>query len=62
VISLGRKRMLADLRAERSAERAKVRREVFEMHSKGLPCWAGKCCQEMRTRSGVKKRLGNDLF
>jgi hypothetical protein len=54
--------MLADLRAERSAERAKVRREVFEMHSKGLPCWAGKCCQEMRTRSGVKKRLGNDLF
>ena len=62
MISLGRKRMLADLRAERSAERAKVRREVFEMHSKGVPCWVGKCCQEMRTRSGAKKPLENDLF
>jgi len=47
--------MLAELRAERSAERAKVRREVFAMHAKGGPCWVGKCCQGMRTRIGVRK-------
>ena len=52
-----RRRMLAELRAERSAERAKVRREVFAMHAKGAPCWVGKCCQEMRTRIGERKHL-----
>lgn len=47
--------MLAELRAERSSERAKVRREVYAMHMKGAPCWVGKCCQEMRTRIGVMR-------
>jgi len=59
---MARRRMLVDLRADRTAERAKVRNEVFDIHAKGALCWAGKCCQEMKTRSGVKKRLGNDLF
>jgi len=47
--------MLTELRAERSAKCAKVRREVFAMHAKGGPCWVGKCCQEMRIRIGVRK-------
>jgi hypothetical protein len=57
-----RRRMLTGLRAERSAERAKVRREVFAMHAKGGPCWVGKCCQEMRTRIGVRKHSESVLF
>ena len=32
------------LRVERSAERAKVRREVYAMHAKGLRCHVGSCC------------------
>ena len=32
------------LRVERSERRAKVRREVFEMHAKGLRCHVGSCC------------------
>ena len=52
-----RRRILTELRSERSAERAKVRREVFVMHAKGGPCWVGKCCQEMRTRIGAMKPL-----
>jgi hypothetical protein len=57
-----RRRMLTELRAERSAKCAKVRREVFAMHAEGGPCWVGKCCQEMKTRIGAMKPLGNDLF
>ena len=57
-----RRRKLTVLRSERSSERAKVRREVFAIHAKGGPCWAGKCCQEMRTRIGAMKPSGNDLF
>lgn len=57
-----RRRKLTVLRSERSSERTKVRREVFAMHAEGGPCWVGKCCQEMKTRIGVKKPLGNDLF
>ena len=53
--------MLAELRAERSAERAKVRSEVFAMHAKGAPGWVGKCCQEMRTRIGERKHLVSAL-
>ena len=34
------------LRVERSAERAKVRREVFAIHAKGLKCHVGSCCVE----------------
>ena len=56
-----RRRMLTELRAERSAERAKVRSEVFAMHAKGAPCWVGKCCQEMRTRIGERKHLVSAL-
>ena len=52
-----RRRTLTELRSERSAERAKVRREVYAMHAKGGPCWVGKCCQEMRTRIGAMKPL-----
>jgi len=36
------------LREERSAERAKVRREVFDFHRRGLPCPYGSCCAEER--------------
>jgi len=32
------------LRVERSEERAKVRREVFAMHAKGLRCHLWSCC------------------
>jgi hypothetical protein len=32
------------LRVERSEERAKVRREVYAMHAKGLRCHVGSCC------------------
>ena len=32
------------LRVERSAERAKVRREVYAMHARGVPCHVGSCC------------------
>ena len=56
---MARRRMLVDLWARRTAERAN---EVFDIHAKGALCWAGKCCQEMKTRFGVRKRLGNDLF
>jgi hypothetical protein len=34
------------LRVERSAARAKVRREVFAIHAKGLECHVGSCCVE----------------
>ena len=58
--------MLAELRAERVAERAKVRREVFAMHAKGTPCWVGKCCQEERQEMmnsiGAKKASESILF
>jgi hypothetical protein len=37
---------MSELRVERSAERAKVRREVFAMHAKGLRCHVGSCCVE----------------
>ena len=57
-----RPRMLRLLRVERSERRAKVRREVFEMHAKGGPCWVGRCCQEMRTRVGGRKLSGSVLF
>ena len=50
------------LRAERSEGRAKVRREVFEMHAKGGPCWVGRCCQEMRVRVGGRKLSESVLF
>jgi len=50
------------LRVERSERRAKVRREVFEMHAKGGPCWVGRCCQEMRTRVGGRKLSESALF
>jgi len=36
------------LREERSAERAKVRSEVFDFHRRGLPCPYGSCCAEER--------------
>ena len=32
------------LRVERSAERAKVRREVYAIHAKGLRCYLWSCC------------------
>ena len=32
------------LRVERSEERAKVRREVFATHAKGLRCYLWSCC------------------
>jgi hypothetical protein len=35
-------------RAARSEERAKLRREVFAMHAKGVPCHVGSCCEEER--------------
>ena len=38
------------LRAERVVERAKVRREVFGFHRRGLPCPYGSCCEEERER------------
>jgi len=50
------------LRVERSEERAKVRREVYAMHAKGGPCWVGRCCQEMRTRTGERKLSESILF
>ena len=34
------------LRADRRAERAKVRREVFDFHRRGLLCPYGSCCVE----------------
>jgi hypothetical protein len=34
------------LRVERSEERAKVRREVYAMHAKGLRCHVGSCCPD----------------
>ena len=34
------------LRVERSAERAKVRREVYAMLARGVPCHVGSCCVE----------------
>ena len=37
----GRMRLL---RVERSEGRAKVRREVFAMHARGVPCHVGSCC------------------
>ena len=36
------------LRVERSADRAKVRREVFAMHARGVPCLVGSCCEGER--------------
>ena len=32
------------LRVERSEERAKVRREVYAIHAKGLRCYLWSCC------------------
>ena len=36
------------LRAARSEERAKLRREVFAMHARGVPCHVGSCCEGER--------------
>ena len=36
------------LRAARSEERAKWRREVFAMHARGVPCHVGSCCEGER--------------
>ena len=41
----GRMRLL---RAARSEERAKLRREVFAMHARGVPCHVGSCCEGER--------------
>ena len=41
------------LRAARSEERAKLRREVFAMHARGVPCHVGSCCAlEREERDG----------
>ena len=41
----GRMRLLRDGRSE---ERAKLRREVFAMHARGVPCHVGSCCEGER--------------
>ena len=46
MLRVDRRRRMRLLRVERSAERAKVRREVFAMHAKGLRCHVGSCCVE----------------
>jgi len=46
LLRAGRRRRMRLLRVERSAGRAKVRREVFAMHAKGLKCHVGSCCVE----------------
>ena len=50
------------LRAARSEERAKLRREVFAMHARGVPCHVGSCCalerEERDGRSEVLRGFG----
>ncbi len=62
MLRVDRPRRMRLLRVERSAERAKVRREVYAMHAKGGPCWVGRCCQEMRIRTGERKLSESILF